>query len=61
MDIPRNSIPSYVGEVEDQIFWFVVFGSPQHLGPVFQIGPGFLGSTSTERRETGQELEEDAS
>ena len=60
MDIPRNRIPCYIGEIEDQIFRFVVFGSPQHLGPVLQVGPRFLGSNSTERWETSQELEEDA-
>ena len=60
MDIPRNSVPRDVGEIEDEVFGFVVFGPPQHLGPVFQIGPCFLGRTSTEGWETGQELEKDA-
>jgi hypothetical protein len=53
MDIPRNGIPRDVSEIEDEIFWFVVFGPPQYLCPVFQIGPGFLRRTSTERWETG--------
>jgi hypothetical protein len=59
--IPSNCIPCNVTQVEDQIFWFVIFRSSKDCCPVFKVSPSLFRCAATERRETGQELEEDAS
>jgi hypothetical protein len=57
---PSNGVPSDIGKVENQVFWFVVFWSSEDFGPVLEICPGFFLSATTERRESSEELEEDA-
>lgn len=50
-DVPNHSIPSLVGQVEDQIFWLVIHWTPQHSLPVFQVGPRLFGRATREGRE----------
>ena len=58
--VPSYRVPGNVGKVENEVLGLIVFRPSQNFGPVLEVGPGFLWCASTERRETSQELEEDA-
>lgn len=58
--LPCDGVPGDIGEVEDEVFGLVILRPAKHLGPVFEIRPGFLGGATAERGETSQEFEQDA-
>ena len=40
--LPGYSIPSDIGQVEDQVLRSVIHWSTQHLGPVLQVCPSLV-------------------
>lgn len=59
--VPSDRVPRNVTEVENEVLGLIIFRPSQNFGPVLKVGPGFLWCASAERRETSEELEEDAS
>jgi len=53
-DIPNNSIPSLISQIEDQVFGLVVDRPSQDLRPILQVDPSLIGCATGERWETLQ-------
>jgi hypothetical protein len=56
---PSDCVPGDVSDVEDQILGFIVFRSAEDFRPVFEVGPCFFRSATTERRKACQKFKED--
>lgn len=53
---PRNSIPSHIGKIKNQILLILINRPPQHLRPLLQIRPCLLLRAPRKRRESRQKL-----
>jgi len=60
MGLPGNNIPAYVPKIKHQVLGFIIDRPLEDLRPVLEICPRLVRRTSGKGRESGEELEENA-